>query len=87
MGVRAATRAATSDIADEVIMPFRAWSASIYLCALQVQFDSSTIELIALQLVCVGRADTSMSGNRRHALHADEVIASACGSSARAYPP
>ena len=36
-GVRAAaTRAATSNIADEVITPFRAWSASIYLCALQV---------------------------------------------------
>ena len=35
-GVRAATRAATSDIADEVITPFRAWSASVYLCVLQV---------------------------------------------------
>ena len=35
-GVRAATRAATTSIADEVNTPFRAWSASIYLCALQV---------------------------------------------------
>ena len=39
------------------------------------RLDSLTIELI------VRRADTSMSGNKRHALHADEVIASACGSS------
>ena len=33
------TRAATSNIADEVTTraPFRAWSASIYLCALQVR--------------------------------------------------
>ena len=42
-GVRAATRAATSDIADEVTTPFRVWSASFYLCALQVRLlDSST---------------------------------------------
>ena len=39
-GVRAATRAlaATSDIADEVTTPFCVWSASTYLCALQVRF-------------------------------------------------
>ena len=36
-GVRAVTRAATRDIADEVTTPFRAWSPSIYLCALQVR--------------------------------------------------
>ena len=36
-GVRAAMRAATRDISDEVTTPFRAWSTSIYLCALQVR--------------------------------------------------
>ena len=36
VGVRVATRAATRDIADEMTTPFRAWSASIFLCALQV---------------------------------------------------
>ena len=72
------------NIANEVTTPFRGWSASICLCALVRRFDSSTIDLIALQLVCVRRADTSMSGKKRHV---DEVIASACGSSARAYSP
>ena len=45
------------------------------LCAVH-RFDSSTIELIALQLLYVRRTGTSMSGNVRKT---DEVAASACG--------
>ena len=47
-GVRAGVRAATRDIADEVTTPFRVWSASIYLCALQVRLLDYRV--IALQL-------------------------------------
>ena len=36
-GVRTAMRAATSDIADEVTTPFRAWFAYTHLCGPQVR--------------------------------------------------
>ena len=49
-GVRAGTRAATRDIADEVTTPFRVWSASIYLCALQVRLLDYRVDSAAVAL-------------------------------------
>ena len=49
-GVRAATRATTSDIADEVDTPFCVWSASIYLCALQVRLLDYRVDSAAVAL-------------------------------------
>jgi hypothetical protein len=48
--VRTAMRAATSDIADEVTTPFRVWSASIYLCALQVRLLDYRVDSAAVAL-------------------------------------
>ena len=48
--VRAATRAATRDIADEMTTPFRVWSASIYLCALQIRLLDYSVDSAAVAL-------------------------------------
>ena len=42
--------AAPRDIADEVTTPFRVWSASIYLCALQVRLLDYRVDSAAVAL-------------------------------------
>ena len=49
-GVRAATRAATSDIADEVTTPLCVWFASTYLCALQARLLDYRVDSVAVAL-------------------------------------
>ena len=50
MDMSAGTRAATHDIADEVTTPFRVWSVSVYLCALQVRLLDYRVDTAAVAL-------------------------------------